>query len=99
MKLFRYILCFAVLLAWAIPAGAAPAHAATAAITLSPNTGPAGTSVTITGTGFPKKTSGTVTAGTANAPFKTSASGYFTADLVMPESAEPTVTVRAATAT
>ncbi len=99
MKLFRYILCFAVLLAWALPAGAAPAHAAMAAITLSPNTGPAGTSVTVTGTGFPKKTSGTVSAGTTSAPFKTSASGYFTAELVMPESAEPTVTVRAATAT
>ena len=99
MKLFRYILCFAVLLAWALPAGAAPAHAAMAAITLSPDTGPAGTSVTVTGTGFPKKTTGTVSAGTNSVPFKTSASGYFTAELVMPESADPTVTVRAATAT
>jgi hypothetical protein len=99
VKLFRYILCFAVLLAWALPAGAAPAHAAMAAITLSPDTGPAGTSVTVTGTGFPKKTTGTVSAGTNSAPFKTSASGYFTAELVMPESADPTVTVRAATAT
>ena len=98
MKLFRYILCCAVLLAWVLPA-AAPAQAATAAITLSPATGPAGTSVTVTGTGFPKKTSGTVNAGTNSAPFRTSASGYFTAELVMPETSDPTITVRATTTT
>ena len=71
MKLFRYVLCFAVLLAWALPLGAAPAQAATPAITLSPDSGPAGTSVTVTGTGFPKKTSGTVSAGLNSAANKT----------------------------
>jgi Glycosyl hydrolase family 26 len=99
MKLFRYMLCLVVLLAWALPLSAAPAQAATAAITLSPDTGPAGTSVTVTGTGFPKKTSGTVSAGVNSAPFKTSASGYFNVELVMPEIADPTIAVRAATAT
>jgi beta-mannanase len=99
VKLFRYVLCFAVLLAWALPLGAAPAQAATPAITLSPDSGPAGTSVTVTGTGFPKKTSGTVSAGLNSAAFKTSASGYFTAELVMPESADPALTVRATTTT
>ncbi|WP_258803551.1 glycoside hydrolase family 26 protein [Pseudarthrobacter sp. NS4] len=99
MRLFRYVLCLVVLLAWVLPLSAAPAHAANPAITLSPDTGPVGTSVKVTGTGFPKKTSGTVSAGTASAPFKTSASGYFTAEVVMPETADPTITVRAATAT
>lgn len=99
MKLLRNMLCFVLLLAWAVPLGAAPAQAATPILTLSPDSGPVGTSVTVTGTGFPKKASGTVTAGTASVPFKTSASGYFTAGLVMPESAEPTITVRATSGT
>ncbi len=99
MRLFRYALCLLVLLAWASPVGGAPAQAATASITLGPDTGPAGTSVKVTGTGFPKKASGTLSAGSNSAPFKTSASGYFTAELVMPETAESAITVRAATAT
>nr|WP_317614928.1 glycosyl hydrolase [Arthrobacter sp. AFG7.2] len=99
MKLFRYVVCFAVMLAWVLPAAAAPAQAATPVITLSPSSGPAGTSVTVTGTGFPKKAAGSVSAGTNSAPFKTSASGYFTAALVMPATAEPAITVHAATTT
>lgn len=98
MKLLRNVLCLVLLLAW-LPLGAAPAQAATPILTLSPDSGPAGTSVKVTGTGFPKKASGTVTAGTANVPFKTSASGYFTAELVMPESAEPTISVKATSGT
>jgi beta-mannanase len=99
VKLLRHVLCYVLLLAWALPLGAAPARAATPILTLSPDSGPAGTSVKVTGTGFPKKTSGTVTAGTAGAPFKTSASGYFTAELVMPESTDPALTVRAVSGT
>ncbi|TLM85936.1 beta-mannanase [Pseudarthrobacter sp. NamE5] len=96
--MLRYLLCSVLLLAWALPLTAVPAQAATPVITLSPDSGPAGTSVKITGTGFPKKTSGTVTAATASAPFKTSASGYFTAELVMPESTEATVAIKATAA-
>lgn len=99
MGLFRYVLCFVVLLAGVLPLSAAPAHAATPAITLSPDTGPVGASVKVTGTGFPKKTAGTVTAGTTSAPFRTSASGYFTAELVIPGTSDSIITVRAATAT
>jgi beta-mannanase len=98
VKLLRNVLSLVLLLAW-LPLGAAPAQAATPILTLSQNSGPAGTSVQVTGTGFPKKASGTVTAGTSGIPFKTSASGYFTAELVVPESADPTITVKAASGT
>ena len=49
--------------------GSGSAHAAT--LTLSPNTGPAGTSVTAKGTGFPKRAEVTIRVGT-----KTLASGF-----------------------
>jgi hypothetical protein len=62
-----------------------PAQAATAGIKLDPASGPAGTTVTLTGTGFPKKSSGTLSAGANTVPFSASASGYFTAALVIPE--------------
>ncbi|MFJ5859918.1 glycosyl hydrolase [Pseudarthrobacter sp. NPDC092439] len=74
---------------------ATPAQAASAMIQLSPGSGPAGTKVTVTGTAFPKKTSGTVSAGSTSVAFKTSASGYFTADVVMPEAVDPVIAVRA----
>lgn len=98
MKLLRHILCLVLLLAW-LPLSAAPAQAATPILTLSQNSGPAGTSVTVTGTGFPKKASGTVRAATASAPFTTSASGYFTADLVIPDSSQSSITVSATSGT
>lgn len=40
--------------------------------------------MTVTGTGFPKKSLGTVTGGTNEVPFKTSPSGYFKVDVVIP---------------
>ena len=95
MKLLRTLVSVLALLAGGTAWIATPVHAATAIVTLSPDTGPAGTSVTVTGTGFPKKSSGTVSAGTATAAFKTSASGYFTAELVMPPTDEPALAVRA----
>lgn len=58
--------------------GSTPAAAATAILTLSPTSGPSGTEVAVTGTGFTKKSPGSVSAGTARATFTTSASGYFT---------------------
>ncbi|MET1064783.1 MAG: beta-mannanase, partial [Arthrobacter sp.] len=78
---------------------AATAQAAVASINLSPNSGPAGMTVKVTGTGFPKKTSGTVKAGTASAAFTASASGFFAVDLVIPETGGPVVSVQAAAAT
>ncbi|WP_307857067.1 glycoside hydrolase family 26 protein [Pseudarthrobacter albicanus] len=52
----------------------------------------------VTGTGFPKKTSGVVTAGPSSVAFTASASGYFTAALVIPQSADPVVPVQATAA-
>lgn len=98
MKLFRFLVGVFAVLVCSLPLSAAPVQAAAASISLSPNTGPAGTSVTVTGTGFPKKTSGTLTAGPSSAAFTASASGHFTAALVIPQSADPVVTVQAAAA-
>lgn len=75
--------------------GASPASAATAMLTLSPTSGPVGTQVAVTGTGFTKKTSGTVTAGTASVPFTTSASGYFSVQVTIPAGSASTLPVTA----
>jgi hypothetical protein len=79
----------------AVTAGIVPAEAATAAIKLDAGSGPAGTTVTVTGTGFPKKSDGTLSAGTNTVQFTASASGYFTAAVVIPDSPDPVVPVTA----
>jgi hypothetical protein len=99
MKLFRLSLCVLALLASYLPMSGAPAQAAVASISLSPNSGPAGTTVKVTGTGFPKKGAGTVKAGTASAAFTASASGFFAVDVVIPAAAGPTLSVQAVAAT
>ena len=76
------------------PASAAVTRSA-GVITLSPNSGPIGTDVVVTGTGFPKKAVGTVTADSATATFTTSASGYFTATVTIPEATAAAVSIRA----
>jgi beta-mannanase len=80
------ILAAAVVAAVAILA-ASPAVAGNtnAAVALSPASGPIGTTVSVTGTTFPKKSNGTVTAGSATVPITTGASGYFTAVVTIPE--------------
>ena len=78
---------------------AVPAQAASASLSLSPAKGPAGTTVTVTGTGFPKKSSGTVSAGASSAAFKVSASGGFTADVVIPQTSQPVLDVQAVSGT
>ena len=74
---------------------------AAGAVTLNPATGTAGTTVTVTGTGFPKKTKGTVTVGSSVTSVTSSASGYFTANVVIPSTAtgQTPVTVKIGTAT
>jgi hypothetical protein len=79
------------LLAAVVPA----ANAATAGIKLSTSSGPAGTSVTVTGTGFPKKAKGTVTAGGNTVGFTSSGSGWFSVPVVVPETADAVLSVRA----
>lgn len=78
---------------------AVPAQAAAATVSLSPAKGQAGTTVTVTGTGFPKKGSGTLSVGGSSSAFKVSASGYFTAAVVIPQTSEPVLTVQAASGT
>jgi beta-mannanase len=77
--------------------GAAPAVASktSTVIALSPASGPVGTSVVVTGTGFAKKAGGVLSAGDTRGTFTTSASGYFSARIVIPQTANATVTIRA----
>ncbi|WP_285241428.1 glycoside hydrolase family 26 protein [Arthrobacter sp. G.S.26] len=78
--------------------GIAPAAAAPAAqVTLSPGSGPAGSAVTATGTGFKASTSGTVTAGASSFSFKTSGTGSFSTGIVIPAGATGSLTVTAKT--
>ncbi|GAA2136002.1 hypothetical protein GCM10009825_20710 [Arthrobacter humicola] len=76
-----------------------PAQAASASLSLSPTKGPPGTIVTVTGTGFPKKNAGTLSAGVNSAAFKVSASGYFTADVVIPPTSQPVLDIQAVSGT
>ncbi|MDN4610210.1 glycosyl hydrolase [Arthrobacter sp. IIF3SC--B10] len=70
-----------------------PAQAA-ATITLSSTSGEAGSPVTVTGAGFPKRTKGTVVAGTAKVAVTTTSTGTFQVSIGMP-TAPGTVTVTA----
>src|SRR5215217_6245304 len=74
--------------------GLTPPAQAAATITLSSTSGQAGSSVTVTGAGFPKRTKGTVVAGTANVAVTTTSTGTFPASIVMP-TVPGTVTVTA----
>nr|WP_245827933.1 glycosyl hydrolase [Sinomonas mesophila] len=74
----------------------APTQAAgRAAICLSAAAGPAGASVTVTGTGFARNTQGTLTAGTVSVPLTTQQDGTFTAAVTIPMTTTPTVTLKA----
>ncbi|MET1154018.1 glycosyl hydrolase [Arthrobacter sp.] len=98
MRLALNVLMIPVLVALALLAGGVvPAQAATATISLSPSSGPAGTSVTVTGMGFPKKASGTISGGTEAVTFVSSASGYFRTTLVIPASEQALVQIEAKT--
>jgi hypothetical protein len=95
VKNLRFIACVLALVVWAVTLTAPGAQAATAAVSLSPSSGPAGTSVTVTGTGFPKKSPGTVTGGTSTVAFTASASGYFEVEVVIPVTSDPVVVIQA----
>lgn len=72
---------------------------AASAVTLNPTSGYAGTTVAVTGTGFPKKTNGTITVGSTVTSVTSSSSGYVSANVVIPSSAtgQTTVTVKIGT--
>jgi hypothetical protein len=82
-------------------AGVQPVHAATAAtaaqITLSPATGPAGSALTVSGTGFKVSTSGTVVAGSAMFAFRTASTGAFSTAITIPAAATGKLTITAKT--
>ncbi|MEC5190025.1 MULTISPECIES: glycoside hydrolase family 26 protein [unclassified Arthrobacter] len=99
MKPRRIVSCVLALVVLCLSLVAAPAQAASASISLSPAQGPAGTTVTVTGTGFPKKSSGTVNAGAGPAIFQVSASGFFTAAVVIPQTTQPAVNITATAGT
>ena len=80
-----------------MPAQAAQAAPATGRISLSPATGPAGSAVTVSGTGFKASTTGTVIAGATTFPFKTAASGAFTTSITIPSTAKGSLTITAKT--
>ena len=99
MKPIKSLACVLALVFLGLSLAAVPAQAAAANISLSPAQGPAGTTVTVTGTGFPKKSSGTLNAGISSAAFKVSASGYFTAAVVIPQTTQPALDVHATAGT
>ncbi|WP_255769250.1 glycoside hydrolase family 26 protein [Pseudarthrobacter sulfonivorans] len=73
------------------------AQAAAGYISLSPATGPAGSSITVTGSGFKASTSGTVIIGSASFPLRTTSAGTFSAPATIPAAATGKVTVTAKT--
>ncbi|MET3172692.1 UNVERIFIED_ORG: hypothetical protein ABIB52_000516 [Arthrobacter sp. UYCu721] len=80
-----------------LPAQTAQAAPATGLISLSPATGPAGSAVTVSGTGFKASTTGTVIAGATTFPFKTAASGAFNTSITIPSAAMGSLTITAKT--
>ncbi len=80
-----------------MPAQAAQAAPATGRISLSPATGPAGSAVTVSGTGFKASTTGTVIAGATTFPMKTAASGAFSTSITIPSAATGPLTITAKT--
>ncbi|WP_458782332.1 glycosyl hydrolase [Arthrobacter sp. D3-16] len=73
------------------------AQAAAGQISLSPASGPAGSSITVTGSGFKASTTGSVIVGSTTFPLKTTATGTFSAPATIPPTATGKVTVTAKT--
>jgi Glycosyl hydrolase family 26 len=75
-----------------------PASAATSPqITLNPASGPAGSAVTVAGTGFKASTTGTVIVGSATFAFQTTATGAFSAGITIPAASTGNLTITAKT--
>jgi beta-mannanase len=98
-RYFRFVVASLVLSLGVLFGIAVPAEAAgRAGIALSASAGPAGSSVTVTGAGFGRQSSGTLTAGSTSVPFTTTANGSFTAAVTIPLTTEATVVVAATAA-
>ena len=75
-----------------------PATAATSPqITLNPGSGPAGSAVTVAGTGFKASTTGTVVVGSATFAFQTTATGAFSTGITIPAASTGNLTITAKT--
>ncbi|WP_373461289.1 glycosyl hydrolase [Arthrobacter sp. B1I2] len=75
-----------------------PASAATSPqITLTPGSGPAGSAVTVAGTGFKASTTGTVVAGSSTFAFQTTATGTFSTGITIPAASSGNLTITAKT--
>ena len=86
--------CAGVTLTGVQPVQAAPAAAQ---ISLSPASGPAGSGVTVSGTGFKVSTSGTVIAGSTTFAFRTASNGAFSTTITVPAAATGKLTISAKT--
>lgn len=75
------------------PAGAA----ASAQITLNPTSGPAGSAVTVAGTGFKATTTGTVIVGSTTFAFQTTSTGTFSTGITIPAGSTGNLTITAKT--
>ncbi|WP_394804704.1 glycoside hydrolase family 26 protein [Clavibacter capsici] len=80
-------------------ASAQAVPAAPAAIVLSVASGPVGTAVTVTGTGFPAKKAAVVAAGSAAKRITTTATGRFTTAITIPRTSLSTVRITATAGT
>ncbi|MBG6225487.1 hypothetical protein IWX63_002059 [Arthrobacter sp. CAN_A2] len=96
-RLVVVVAALSVLMVGLTPASAQAAPAAT--ITLSSVSGTPGTAVTVTGAGFPRKTRGTVVAGTARASLTTTPTGAFSVSIVPAGTGPVTITATAGTTT
>ena len=75
-----------------------PASAATSPqITLNPASGPAGSAVTVAGTGFKASTTGTVIVGSATFPFQTTSTGAFSTGITIPAASTGSISITAKT--
>jgi hypothetical protein len=79
-------------------AAAAPRLPAAPSVTVSPSSGPLGSSTTVGGTGFAARTSGTVSLGSASVVVRTDAKGAFSAPVTVPSAALGGVAVTATVA-
>lgn len=75
-----------------------PASAATSPqVTLNPASGPAGSAVTVTGTGFKVSTTGTVIVGSTTFAFQTTSTGAFSTGITIPAASTGNLTITAKT--
>nr|WP_235009304.1 glycosyl hydrolase [Arthrobacter sp. SLBN-83] len=75
-----------------------PASAATTPqITLNPGSGPVGSAVTVTGTGFKAATTGTVIVGSTTFAFQTTSTGAFSTGITIPAASIGNLTITAKT--